>query len=215
MTSPERARHLAAAPPPPPPEPLGKAEAQAVTDRIRTALPVLAELVVDVARAFTGRAWLPLGYPDWATYCRSELVASPRLRLSREQRIDVVRRLAEMAGMSNRQIAAAGFGPRETVRRDLAAVPDTYVSPRAWWRSPRRPLDVAGLDDDARTWLADRAGDAAATVAALRATYSALGVDLDTTPPTTQPPAAPSPPDTPSGDPDGSPTAPADNTGWR
>lgn len=90
-------------------------QARDVTDRIRTALGVTWELVVE---AWTGRAWAALGYGTWDSYIAAEF-GSARLRLPAEERREVVVSLRD-AGMSTRAIAAAAGVSPGTVRNDLA-----------------------------------------------------------------------------------------------
>jgi hypothetical protein len=77
-------------------------EARAITDRIRTALEDVWELI---KQAYTRRAWVALGYTSWDTYVSSELDRS-LLRLPREERTEIVTSLRH-AGLSTRAIAAA------------------------------------------------------------------------------------------------------------
>jgi hypothetical protein len=91
-------------------------QARAITDRIKTGLDVLGELV---RQAFTQGAWHVLGYLSWDEYVRRELGTS-YLRVPSEERAEILPSLKE-AGMSNRQIASAlGIGEK-TVRRELTA----------------------------------------------------------------------------------------------
>lgn len=91
-------------------------EARDLTDRIKTALGVTWELIVD---AYQGRAWAALGYDHWDQYCNAEF-GGGRLRLPLEDRREVVASLRD-AGLSTRAIAAATGMGATTVRRDLAA----------------------------------------------------------------------------------------------
>lgn len=89
-------------------------EAREVTDRIRTALGVTWELVVD---AYKRRAWAAMGYPSWDAYTEAEF-GGTRLRLPREEREQVVASLRE-SGMSIRAIASATGHSVNTVAKDL------------------------------------------------------------------------------------------------
>lgn len=133
----------------PAPATLTAAGARALTERLRGALVVAHDLL---ATAYTGRAWEALGYPTWATYCQHELVLERSLRLPRDQRRDVVARLAD-AGMPKRAIAASLGVADQTVRADLGAT-----------RAPA-PLLERGVPktSQAALLLAD-AGDAGLTV---------------------------------------------------
>jgi hypothetical protein len=98
-------------------EPLTADEARAITEQIKIRAATLRFLI---ARVFLGRVWIPLGYPNWDTYCGTEL-DSTRLRLPREERAEMVAWLREETGMSPRAIASAlGVDPK-TARNDLAA----------------------------------------------------------------------------------------------
>lgn len=88
--------------------------ARSLTEEIRAAYALTFELVQD---AYNGRAWAALGYGSWGAYCDEEF---PHLRLSREERPQLVAALREV-GMSSRSIASAlGVDPK-TVRSDLAS----------------------------------------------------------------------------------------------
>ena len=89
-------------------------QARDVTDRIRTALGVTWELVIE---AWTGRAWAALGYGTWDSYIAAEF-GSARLRLPAEDRREVIVSLRD-AGMSQRAIAAATGVGKGTIHRDL------------------------------------------------------------------------------------------------
>ena len=88
---------------------MGASEARAITDRIKTGVDVIWELIT---RAYTERAWDVLGYSSWDDYCTREFGAG-RLRLPREERGEVVASLRE-SGLSLRAIASAmGTGTRQ------------------------------------------------------------------------------------------------------
>lgn len=90
-------------------EALNEDAARRLTDLIRTGMDDLWDLII---RAWNGRAWVALGYPNWDTYCDNEFHPG-RLRLPREERRDVVVSMRE-AGMSIRAISAAtGTGTRQ------------------------------------------------------------------------------------------------------
>lgn len=91
-------------------------EARSLTDRIKTALGVSWELIID---AYQRRAWAALGFPSWDAYTSAEF-GGYRLRLPQEERQDVIASLRE-AGLSIRAIAAATGAGVRTVQRDLNA----------------------------------------------------------------------------------------------
>lgn len=92
-------------------------DARAITDRIKTGVNVIWELIT---RAYTERAWDALGYSSWDDYCTQEFGTS-RLRLPREERAEVVSSLREQ-GLSLRAIASATGISHEEVRRSLPPV---------------------------------------------------------------------------------------------
>lgn len=100
----------------------GRDEAVARAERIRTGIESLAALQEDIAAAFHRRDWTALGYDSWEAYLDGEF-GERRLKLSREQRRDIVANLRG-EGLSTRAIGAAlGIG-RMTAQRDLPGVPN-------------------------------------------------------------------------------------------
>lgn len=104
---------------------LSPSEARALTDRIKVAVDVVWELVID---AYQRRAWVALGYATWDDYTTREFGTS-RLRLPREERPDVVCSLRE-AGLSTRAIVAVTGLSKGTVGEAIGAgaqnrAPDT------------------------------------------------------------------------------------------
>jgi hypothetical protein len=94
---------------------LSKAEARAVTNRIRaiidhTLLPLFVQ-------AYRGEADIVLGYDSWVDYCRAELRG---LSLPTGLRVKVAQGLRDELGLSNRAIAAALNTSGRQVGRDLA-----------------------------------------------------------------------------------------------
>lgn len=96
-------------------EVMPREEASHLTDRIRSGLGVMWELVEE---AYRRRAWLSLGYESWDAYCFTEF-GSSHLKLPREDRREVVASLRD-AGLSQRAIAAATGVSQGTVRTDLS-----------------------------------------------------------------------------------------------
>lgn len=94
---------------------MNAAEARAITDRIKTGVEAVWELI---KQAYSERAWDALGYHSWDDYCTREF-GSSRLRLPREERAEVVSSLREQ-GLSIRAIASATGIDTKTVQKDLA-----------------------------------------------------------------------------------------------
>lgn len=97
-------------------------EARALTDRIKTGVEAIWELI---KQAYEIRAWAALGYSSWDDYCTREFGTS-RLRLPREERQEVVASLRE-SGLSTRAIAAATGTNQSTIVRDQQR--DAFASP--------------------------------------------------------------------------------------
>lgn len=91
-------------------------EARDITNKIRQNLAVA---VVQIKKAFSGRAWIALGYESWNDYCTTEF--GDVLRLGRDDRRELVLDLAD-AGMSTRAIAAATGTSKSTIAVDLTGV---------------------------------------------------------------------------------------------
>lgn len=124
---------------------LGKSDARALVTRINEGVTSVWFLVI---QAYTGRAWVNLGYDSWDALCEAELRGA-RLRLSREERQDVVERLRGV-GLSTRAIGSAlGVGDA-TVRRDLTGAPNDApesASPNTSGgeKSPPEPSSPSGV----------------------------------------------------------------------
>lgn len=116
---------------------LTAAEARALTDRIRGTLTIAHDLI---ASAYTGRAWVALGYESWDAYCSGEFTEARMVRLEREQRREIVAELRH-AGMSTRAIASGLGVARNTVKDDLRQV--DQVDPPA---SAPTPTPITGQD---------------------------------------------------------------------
>lgn len=93
---------------------LTEAEARELTGKIKVALGMAWELVVE---AYRRRVWLPLEYPSWDEYCRSELGAG-RFKLPLEERRQVVKGMREQALSLSAIGSALGIG-RTTVDLDI------------------------------------------------------------------------------------------------
>lgn len=139
-----------------PPASLPEVEAQQITARIRAW--VKSYPTEDVARAYTGRIWLALGYESWQEYCDCELDG---FKLpSRAERAEVVAELSE-TGMSGEAISDALGVSNATVSRDLSALANVRPAPEAdrkvtgkdgkQYTKPRPkpaiPDDAPGIDD--------------------------------------------------------------------
>lgn len=94
--------------------------ARRLTDRIKTGLDLLWELV---AEAYVTRAWAALGYSSWDDYCTREF-GTARLALPREERTQAVTSLRE-SGLSLRAIASATGQSLGKVQRQLPGVSDS------------------------------------------------------------------------------------------
>jgi hypothetical protein len=104
---------------------LNKQEAQAITERIRSAM---GDLMGELVKAYLGRVWIALGYESWADYIKGEFGYAPLL-LPRDERAAVVA-LLRGQGMSARAIGAATGVSHQTVRNDeLAGVKNLTPEP--------------------------------------------------------------------------------------
>lgn len=89
-------------------------EARAIVGRIRQCVSVA---LVEIKKAYAGRAWIALGYDSWADLCAAEF--GEHIQLPRDERKAVTAEL-RAEGMSTRAIAAATGANHSTVVRDLA-----------------------------------------------------------------------------------------------
>jgi len=96
------------------------AAARALTDRMKTGVAVMSELIKE---AYQGRAWDALGYTSWDDYVTREF-GTGQLRIPKEERTEYVASLRE-SGMSVRAIASATGINRETVRQEVIAAAAT------------------------------------------------------------------------------------------
>lgn len=92
--------------------PITAVEARVLTNRIRTSLSAVWQLLES---AYVDRAWAAMGYSSWDVYCAAEFGES-RITIPREEREAVVRSLRE-AGLSYRAIESATKLPSRTARR--------------------------------------------------------------------------------------------------
>jgi hypothetical protein len=100
-------------------ERLDAESARALTGRLRAALEVAHELLLE---AYHGQAHTALGYRTWAEYCAGELADLQHTRLPRPQRRELVATL-HTSGMSKRAIATGLGMDDSTVRADLKPLP--------------------------------------------------------------------------------------------
>lgn len=111
---------------------MGREEAERLTERIRHAAASFVEakekLTRFIGEAQEGRAWEALGFRSWTEYVSQVFSDTPLMRLSRDERRDLVAELSD-AGMSTRAIAPIVGAPRETVRRDVLSAGDPDGSP--------------------------------------------------------------------------------------
>lgn len=111
---------------------MGREEAERLTERIRHAAASFVEakekLTRFIGEAQEGRAWEALGFRSWTEYVAQVFSDTPLMRLTRDERRELVAELSE-AGMSTRAIAPIVGAPRETVRRDVLSAGDPSGSP--------------------------------------------------------------------------------------
>ena len=91
-------------------------QARAITDRIKTGVAVMSELIKE---AYQGRVWDALGYANWDEYVTREF-GTGQLRIPKEERTEYVASLRE-SGMSIRAIASATGDSVGTVHAALAS----------------------------------------------------------------------------------------------
>lgn len=100
--------------------PIGEADAQRLTERIRNRMRQLQESIDRlgclIAEAYNNRVWLALGYDTWDDYVAAEFGVA-QVRLERDQRQELVVSLRS-AGMSTRAIGSALGVDQSTVVRD-------------------------------------------------------------------------------------------------
>ncbi len=115
-----------------------------------------------VVKAYSGRAWIALGFDSWDALCDARLNGA-RLQLPREQRREAVATMRE-AGLSTRAIGSALSIDDRTVRRDLptaanaAVVPVTGVNGKTYapTRPTHEPEPAMDLNEDMWAEAADR-----------------------------------------------------------
>jgi hypothetical protein len=119
-------------------KPLGRADAERLTDRIKDLLITISAqrdlLVSLVMQAKAGDAHAALGYQSWTAYVSAEF-SHLALRFDRDDRRELVGLLAG-EGMSTRAIAPVVGVDRKTVERDIAGGTS----------APPEPRKITGLD---------------------------------------------------------------------
>lgn len=116
-------------------------DARVITDRIKTGVEAVWELII---QAYTRRAWDVLGYPSWDDYCTREF-GTTRLRLPREERSEVITSLRE-SGLSIRAIASATGLDKETVNNATRQVSGNQTPDLEADELAERLAPVIGMD---------------------------------------------------------------------
>jgi hypothetical protein len=113
-TQPQGGGHRMTAACPMPDDTMSPEEARDLTDRIKTNLDHMWELMVE---AFVRQAWRALNYPCWDAW-RTEEFGQCRIKLPREQHREVICSLREQ-GLSLRQIESVSGISRPTIIKNL------------------------------------------------------------------------------------------------
>lgn len=126
-------------------DPMSESDARRLTERIRIAATNYVEAkekvlaLVDEAKA--GHAHIALGYASWTAYL-SDVLSDEPLRLARDERRELVTRLAD-EGMSTRAIAPIVAVDQKTVANDLRSTEESSSVPKV--------RETTGLDGKVRT----------------------------------------------------------------
>jgi hypothetical protein len=99
-------------------------EAREITQKIRQSVSVA---VIQIKKAWLGRAWVALGYASWEDYKNAEF--GEHIRLPRDERQQVVGEL-RAAGMSMPAIASATGSSVGTVHADIGRLSELKASSR-------------------------------------------------------------------------------------
>lgn len=110
---------------------MSEVEARHLVDQINATADRLADLAIE---AYTGRAWLSLGYASWEAFTAAEIQLP---KLGRDERRELVASLRS-AGMSTRAIGSAIGVSDGTVRNDIGSGAQNYA--------PEQPDKVVGAD---------------------------------------------------------------------
>lgn len=140
---------------------MSRADAERLTERIRltatTFIETKEKLTQLIHEAQQGKAHEALGYRSWTEYVSQVFSDTPLMRLSRDERKELVGELAE-AGMSSRAIAPVVGANYKTVQKDVRELVHsgptettgtdgkTYtrpapVAPGSYWEEPATPTD--------------------------------------------------------------------------
>ncbi len=95
-------------------EPLNKAQARALTERIRKHIDAA---WADITAAYEGKAWKPLGYTTWEAYVKAEFDMSRRHSYRLLDQGRVIREIEQAAGENVTRVS-------QISARDVAAVKD-------------------------------------------------------------------------------------------
>lgn len=110
---------------------MGREEAERLTERIRHAAASFVEakekLTRFIGEAQEGRAWEALGFRSWTEYVSQVFSDTPLMRLTRDERRELVAELSE-AGMSTRAIAPVIGADQKTVVNDRRAIQGEEIS---------------------------------------------------------------------------------------
>ena len=110
---------------------MSEVEARHLVDQINATADRLADLAIE---AYTGRAWLSLGYASWEAFTAAEIQLP---KLGRDERRELVASLRS-AGMSTRAIGSAIGVSDGTVRNDIGSTAQNYAV--------EQPENVVGLN---------------------------------------------------------------------
>lgn len=99
--------------------PMDRAEAQAVTDRIRGHIDAA---WADIERAYEGRAWKALGYASWEAYVRDEFDMSRRHSYRLIDQARVIHEIAKAAGEDVTHGSQISERTTREIKKDLPAV---------------------------------------------------------------------------------------------
>jgi DNA (cytosine-5)-methyltransferase 1 len=127
-------------------------EARDRAERIRAALPIVANLITDIGDAWTARDWEILGYDSWTAYVEGERFPQALAGIETGKRPELMVNLRDL-GMSYRAISAATGASKDTVQRDVIKAGAGGVSDETPGRVTGQdgksyPGAVGQLDDD-------------------------------------------------------------------
>lgn len=117
--------------------PMNKAEAQAITDRIRGHIDAA---WTDITRAYEGKAWKALGYTSWEGYVKAEFDMSRRRSYQLLDQGRVIGAIAEAAGESVQHVAHFSARDVAALKDDL---PEVAAEIRERVEQGEKPEDAA------------------------------------------------------------------------